>query len=124
MYNECITWSVRSQGAESSAFRRAVPLARNALEGVADLDSFLKIGDVTSVPKMGRALTDKVGILKRNARLVAVEGISADFIKEGGRLAEALSAAEGAQEKERKALPKEAEEDARNMAFGASCRRL
>ncbi|MCC6740628.1 MAG: hypothetical protein IT452_16415 [Planctomycetia bacterium] len=90
--------------------RRAVPLARNALEGVADLDSFLKMGDVTSVPKMGRALTDKVGILKRNAKLVAAEGISADFIKEGERLAEALSAAEGAQEKERKALPKEAEE--------------
>ncbi len=51
--------------------RRAVPLAKNALEGVADLDSFLKMGDVSSVPKMGRALTDKVGILKRNAKLVA-----------------------------------------------------
>lgn len=38
------------------------------------------------------------------------EGISADFIKEGERLAEVLSSAESAQEKERKALPKEAEE--------------
>ncbi|MCE9582514.1 MAG: hypothetical protein K8T20_08485, partial [Planctomycetes bacterium] len=76
--------------------RRAVPLAKNALEGVADLDSFLKMGDVTSVPKLGRALTDKVGILKRNTKLVAAEGISADFIKEGERLAEALSTTERA----------------------------
>lgn len=90
--------------------RRAVPMAKNALEGVADLDSFLKMGDISTVPKLGRALVDKVGILKRNAKLVAAEGISADFIKEGEKLSEALSSAEGAQEKERKSLPKEGEE--------------
>jgi len=41
------------------------------------------MGDVTTVPKTGRALTDKVGILKRNAKLVAAEGIRAEIIKEG-----------------------------------------
>lgn len=90
--------------------RRVTPLAKNALEGVADLDSFLKIGDISTVPLLGRALVDKVAILERNAKLVAAEGISSDLIKEGKKLSEALSAAQGKQEKERKSLPKEAEE--------------
>jgi hypothetical protein len=54
----------------------------------------------------------RVGFRRYKGKLVAAEGISADFVKEGECLAEALSTAEGAQEKECKALPKEVEERA------------
>lgn len=47
--------------------RQVLPLAKNALKGDADLDSFLKMGDVSTVPALSRALLDKVGILERNA---------------------------------------------------------